>query len=81
MEVSGQLHTSAALTPGNKHPVHIGQEAGWAPKSVWALWRREETLAPARNRTPAVDSLVGIAKIYDLDYHGSIPGKDMIFLF
>jgi hypothetical protein len=31
MEVSGQLHSPAALLPGKESPVPIGQEAGW----VW----------------------------------------------
>jgi hypothetical protein len=45
MEVSSQLHTLAALTPGERAPVSIGQEAGWASDSVWMLWRREYNLA------------------------------------
>jgi hypothetical protein len=36
MEVSGQLHAPATLPPESN-----GQEAGWAPESVWKLWRRE----------------------------------------
>jgi hypothetical protein len=35
MEVNGQLHAPAALTPGKELPVPIGEEAGWAPQSVW----------------------------------------------
>jgi hypothetical protein len=27
-------------------PVTIKLEAGWAPEPVWALWRREKSLAP-----------------------------------
>jgi hypothetical protein len=54
MEVNGQLHTPAAL-PSRKEPlVPIGQETGWAPEAVWELWSREKFLAPAWNRTPAV---------------------------
>jgi hypothetical protein len=34
MGVGGQPHASAASTPG-KDPVHIVQEAGWAPGTVW----------------------------------------------
>jgi hypothetical protein len=53
MEVSGQLHTPAALLLGKEHPVPIGYEAGCAPEPVWTLWSREKSLAPAGNRTPA----------------------------
>jgi hypothetical protein len=42
MEVSGQLHVPAALTPRKKSPVAIGHQVGWAKKPVWALLRREE---------------------------------------
>jgi hypothetical protein len=47
MEVSGQLHAPGALLPGKGPPVSIGQEAGWAPKQVWTLWRRENPLTHA----------------------------------
>jgi len=37
MEVSGQIHTHAGLTPGKERgaPVVIWQGAGWAPELVW----------------------------------------------
>jgi hypothetical protein len=54
MGVSGQLHAPAALPPGEKPPVPIGQEAGWAPEPVSKLWSTEISLAPAGNRIPAV---------------------------
>jgi hypothetical protein len=54
MEVSGQLYVPAALPPKKEHLLSIGQEAGWAPEPVWTLWRRDKSLAPAGNRTPAV---------------------------
>jgi hypothetical protein len=44
MEVSGLLHAPVALPPGEEPPVPIGQEARWAPDSVWTLWRRELAL-------------------------------------
>jgi hypothetical protein len=43
MEVSGQLHDTAALPPGKELPVPIGYEAGWAPESVWLRWRRQKS--------------------------------------
>jgi hypothetical protein len=52
MEVSGQLHTFAALPP-----VPIGWEGGWAPQLVWTQWRREKYLALTGNRTPAVQPM------------------------
>jgi hypothetical protein len=33
-------------------PVPIEYEAWWALKPVWAFWRREKSLAPARIRNP-----------------------------
>jgi len=32
MEVSGQLHAMAALSPEKEPLVLIGEEAGWAPE-------------------------------------------------
>jgi len=48
MEVSGQLHTSAALTPGREPLVPIGEEAGWAAETVWTRWWREKFPASRR---------------------------------
>jgi hypothetical protein len=41
--VSGQLHAPAALPPGKETLVLIGQEAGWAPESVWMTWWSENS--------------------------------------
>jgi hypothetical protein len=41
--VCGQLHASAALTPGKELLVPIGQEVGWTPEPVWTTWRRENS--------------------------------------
>jgi hypothetical protein len=46
MEVSGQLHASAALPL-----VPIVLEAEWTPEPVSMLWSREKSLASARNQT------------------------------
>jgi hypothetical protein len=51
MEVSGQLHTLVALTPGKEPLVPIGQEAVWVPEPVWTLWWREKFPTPAGTRT------------------------------
>jgi hypothetical protein len=37
LEVSGQLHVSAVLTPENYHQVLIGYEPRWTPELVWTL--------------------------------------------
>jgi hypothetical protein len=31
------------FTPGERGPVPIGQEAGWAPETVWMTWRRKNS--------------------------------------
>jgi len=40
------------FTLGNKF-VLIESEAGWAPESVWTIWRREKRLVPAGIQTLA----------------------------
>jgi hypothetical protein len=57
MGVSGQRHASAALYPGERTPVPIEQEAGWAPELVWTKRLEEKSFAPAGDRTP-------IARLY-----------------
>jgi hypothetical protein len=47
MEVSGQLHATAALLPGEENLVSIRQEAGWVPEPVWTRWWREKFPAVA----------------------------------
>jgi hypothetical protein len=47
MEVSGQLHVSAALLLRKEPPVPTGYEAGWDPEPFWMLWIREKSLASA----------------------------------
>jgi len=38
VEMSGQLHTPAALPQGKEPLVPIGWEAGWAPGPFWMQW-------------------------------------------
>jgi len=52
MEVRGLLHTLAALPLWERIPLHIAQEAGWAPGPVWTVRRRVKSVAPAAIRTP-----------------------------
>jgi len=49
--VSGQLHATAALTPGTPSGTHWKQKAWWGPETAWTLCRREKSFVPARNRT------------------------------
>jgi hypothetical protein len=44
MEMSGQLHTPAALHPGKVPLFSIGYEAGWTPKLVSMLRWQEKYL-------------------------------------
>jgi hypothetical protein len=46
MEVSGQIHTPAALPPG-KTLEPIKQEAGWALETAWTVLLKRKSLAPA----------------------------------
>jgi hypothetical protein len=38
-------------------PVPTVYKSGWAPETVWALWSREKSLAPARNENPTLQHL------------------------
>jgi hypothetical protein len=58
MEVSGHLHAPTDLPSGKKPPVPTGQEAGWAPGSVWMLCRREKSCT-AGNLTRNVQPVAG----------------------
>jgi hypothetical protein len=44
LEVSGQLHASAALTIGKEHEVTTEQLAGWDQGLFWMYWQKEITL-------------------------------------
>jgi hypothetical protein len=43
LEMSGQLHASAALPPQKEPTVLIGYEAGWIQEPVWTTWRKENS--------------------------------------
>jgi hypothetical protein len=64
MEVSGQLHTPAALPPGKEPPVPIAQEAGWASEPVWTRCPWEKFPAPAGNQTPNHSIVQPVASCY-----------------
>jgi hypothetical protein len=60
MEVSGQLHALAALSPGKELLVPIGYEAGWA-QSRSGRGGEEKIPSPRREsnpRTPIVQPVV-----------------------
>jgi hypothetical protein len=50
MELSGQLHTQAALHLGKGPPVYLELEPGWARHSDWMLCRKK--IDPSGNRRP-----------------------------
>jgi hypothetical protein len=66
MEVSGQLHASAALPQGKSHRVHIRQEAGWAPEPFWSGGKEKNSQPP-----PGIDRPARSPALYRLNYHGS----------
>jgi hypothetical protein len=41
--VSGQRHATTALSPEERTPVPIVQEAGWAPELVWTQRLEEKS--------------------------------------
>jgi hypothetical protein len=53
MEVSGQLHASAAISPEKETMVPIGWEVGWAPEPGWILRSRVKSVSPAGNPNAA----------------------------
>jgi hypothetical protein len=48
----GKLHTLAVLLSGKEPLVPTVWEFGLDPGLVWILWKRENSLSPAGNRTP-----------------------------
>jgi hypothetical protein len=54
MDVSSELHTPAALPPGERAP-GTHRIGGWvAHESVWTLWRREKSLYRESNHDCSV---------------------------
>jgi hypothetical protein len=47
-----------ALPSGKGPQVPIGQEAGWVLEPIWTQRLEEKSFAPARDRTPVVQSVV-----------------------
>jgi hypothetical protein len=50
------LRPGRALTPGERTPVPIVQEAGWVPEPVWTQRLEEKSSAPSGDRTPIARS-------------------------
>jgi hypothetical protein len=46
------------FSPGEKPPVPIVQEAGWAPEPVWTQRLEKKSCASVGDRTPTVQSVV-----------------------
>jgi hypothetical protein len=72
MEVGGQRHATAALTPGET----IMYEAGWAPGPVWT---GAENLIHTGIRSP--DRPSRSEQLYRLSYRGPITVMQLHFLF
>jgi hypothetical protein len=52
MEVSVQLHASAALPLGKESSVPVNLKTLCTPDMVWTLWRIGKSLAHTSNQTP-----------------------------
>jgi hypothetical protein len=65
-----KLHALTVLPLGKEPPVAIRKEAGWAPERL----SRENSLAPAGNRTPA-SSPYPVAIPTELSRHLNNPGS------
>jgi hypothetical protein len=51
MKVTGQLHALVTLPLSKESLVPIEWETQWAPETVWTLWKREKSLAPASSQS------------------------------
>jgi len=65
MEVSGQLHSMAALSPGKEPSALIRQEVGWATESVWTRWW-SKIPAPCRDTNPGRPARSLVTMLTDL---------------
>jgi hypothetical protein len=61
---SGQVHTSLIFLHGKDHPVRDEHEAGWAPKPVWSLWKKEKSFASVGNRITIPRSCIPYSSQY-----------------
>jgi hypothetical protein len=53
-----------ALAPGKGPPVHIVQEAGWAPEPVWAQRIQEKMLCPCRGSNSDLPEVQPVVRHY-----------------
>jgi hypothetical protein len=63
LEVSSQIHPSAAFSPGKELLVPTGQEAGWAPEQVRGTWRGENPY-PYRDSNSKSSAVQSVASRY-----------------
>jgi hypothetical protein len=45
------------------------QKTGWDPQLVWTLWRREKSLAPARNQSNSRRTDLLVTELLNVDRH------------
>jgi hypothetical protein len=63
MEVSGELHSPAALPPGKQSTASIGRQIRSG------LWRRESSPTPSGNLTPAAQPVARRCTDWDVPAH------------
>jgi hypothetical protein len=82
LEVAGGGFTPLPLYPQVRSPpspLPIGQEDGWAPESVWTLWRREKSCT-AGNQTQAIQPIASLYTDF-INIHTKLHLKDlMVFI-
>jgi hypothetical protein len=64
MAVSGQRHAPAAVSPWERTPVSIGQEAGWAPEPVWKQRLEEKSFCLYRGSSLDLPVVQPVARHY-----------------
>ena len=50
MEMTGQLHALATVSPGKDSLIPTKQEAWWAPELIRMFWSTDKSPVSARNR-------------------------------